>query len=97
MGSFRDLAIRVTNVDRRPVQAARVTAERDGRTVVTGATDERGRCELERDDDGELTIRVEADGLAADERVVSGVQAVVLAYETGLVAPDLLPVDTDPQ
>ena len=49
-----------------------ITAERDGRTLATAATDERGRAEIGRDDDRELLIRVEAAGLEGDQRTVSG-------------------------
>ena len=72
MGRFRDLSIRVTSVDREPVQSAQVTAERDGQTVATVTTNERGRAEIERDDERELLIRVEAAGLEGDQRAVSG-------------------------
>ena len=72
MGRFRDLSIRVTSVDREPVQSASITVERDGRTLATAATDERGRAEIGRDDDRELLIRVEAAGLQGDQRTVSG-------------------------
>jgi hypothetical protein len=72
MGLFADLSIRVTSFDHQPVRGAEVTAEREGRTIATAATDDRGRCRIARDDDGELLIRVEAPGLAGDRRVVSG-------------------------
>ncbi|MEX5271799.1 hypothetical protein [Kocuria sabuli] len=40
--------------------------------LAAGTTDARGRFQVEREDDAELLLRVEADDVAAQERVVTG-------------------------
>jgi hypothetical protein len=72
MGAFADLSIRVTSFDYRPVQEAQVTAERQGQPIASGATDERGRLQIERDDGAELLIRIEAPGFSGEMRAVTG-------------------------
>ena len=41
MGAFADLSIQVTSFDNQRVPHAQVTAQRQGRTVFSGTTDER--------------------------------------------------------
>ena len=72
MGAFVDLSIQVMSFDNQRVPHARVTAQRQGRSIFSGTTDERGRIRIERDDGAELLIRVDAPGFAADERPVTG-------------------------
>ncbi|WP_179220100.1 S8 family serine peptidase [Rhodococcus sp. NCIMB 12038] len=104
MGAFADLSIQVTSFDYQPVQQAQVTAEREGRTILSGSTDERGRIRIERDDGAELLIRIEAPGFAGDERSVTGdrpdhVELFVLGqpgmpfYYRGTVRVPFEPVD----
>jgi subtilisin family serine protease len=65
-----DLLIHVTTFRHLPVAQARVTVL-DGRDVVASATtDGRGRAHIERPEARDVVVRVEAEGLAPDERVV---------------------------
>jgi subtilisin family serine protease len=72
MGTFADLSIRVTSFDRQPLEGAQVIVERGGEVFATGATDAHGRFQVERNDGADLVVRVDADGYAAQERVVTG-------------------------
>jgi subtilisin family serine protease len=72
MDTFPDLSVRVTTFDRRPVAQARVTAQSAAGAVATATTDPEGRARLPRADASDLLVRVEAPGLEAQERTVSG-------------------------
>jgi Carboxypeptidase regulatory-like domain len=74
MTAFADLSIQVTSFDYQPIEGAQVTVERDGRTIASGATDERGRFRIERDEGGDLVVRVEAAGFAPEERTVTEIR-----------------------